>query len=151
MRNIIVTALAVLALNAATAEAQFGGGGGQPGGMIGPRQPPLYGPGYRPALSPYLNLLRGGDTSQNYYLGVIPEQQRRANDRFYRREIADLEDRTRPDGGGFDEDEDIPQATSGTRTYFNNTAGYYRNSGAFASTPVTRAGTAPPKRSSRTR
>ena len=43
----------------------------------GPRLPPQYGPGFRPALSPYLNLLRGGDISSNYYLGVNPEFQRR--------------------------------------------------------------------------
>src|SRR5262249_30102919 len=30
-------------------------------------------------LSPYLNLLRGGDISANYFLGVVPEFQRRAN------------------------------------------------------------------------
>jgi hypothetical protein len=31
----------------------------------------------RPALSPYLNLLRGGDPAANYYLGVLTEQDRR--------------------------------------------------------------------------
>ena len=31
----------------------------------------------RPTLSPYLNLLRGGDPAANYYLGVWPEFERR--------------------------------------------------------------------------
>ena len=38
---------------------------------------PAYGPGYQTQLSPFLNLLRGGDASANYFLGVVPEQQRR--------------------------------------------------------------------------
>jgi hypothetical protein len=32
----------------------------------------------RPALSPFLNMLRGGNPAANYYLGVLPEQDRRA-------------------------------------------------------------------------
>ena len=32
-----------------------------------------------PPLSPYLNLLRGGDPAANYFLGVRPEQQRRTD------------------------------------------------------------------------
>ena len=31
----------------------------------------------RPALTPYLNLLRGGDPAANYYLGVLTEYDRR--------------------------------------------------------------------------
>jgi hypothetical protein len=42
----------------------------------------------RPALSPYLNLLRGGDPASNYYLGVIPEFQRRF---FENRAVGDFE------------------------------------------------------------
>ncbi len=38
---------------------------------------PPVGPGPRPALSPYLNLLRGGNPAANYYLGVLPEFDRR--------------------------------------------------------------------------
>jgi hypothetical protein len=33
-----------------------------------------------PLLSPYLNLLRGGNPAANYYLGVVPERARRANE-----------------------------------------------------------------------
>jgi hypothetical protein len=38
---------------------------------------PLYDLYNRPNLSPYLNLLRRGDPATNYYLGVIPEYDRR--------------------------------------------------------------------------
>jgi hypothetical protein len=39
--------------------------------------PPIGAPYSRPALSPYLNLLRGGDPAANYYLGVMTEFDRR--------------------------------------------------------------------------
>src|SRR3954453_72218 len=55
---------------------------------------PMYGPGYRPGLSPYLNLLRGNDPAVNYYLGTIPEFQRRANAQAFSSAILDLEART---------------------------------------------------------
>jgi hypothetical protein len=61
---------------------------------------PAYGPGYGnygrtgPALSPYLNLTRGGNPAANYFLGVLPEMDRRATKAEQGREIADLERRT---------------------------------------------------------
>ena len=39
--------------------------------------PQITAPYSRPALSPYLNLLRGGDPAANYYLGVMTEYDRR--------------------------------------------------------------------------
>ena len=55
-----------------------------------------------PALSPYLNMLRGGNPAANYYLGVVPEQQRRSNEALYGRTFNEvlprveyLEDRPR--------------------------------------------------------
>ena len=47
--------------------------------MTFPYSRPNYGPGYTPQLSPYLNFLRGGDPAANYFLGTLPEFQRRAN------------------------------------------------------------------------
>ena len=46
-------------------------------------QPSVYSPvptysSPRPALSPYLNLLRGGDPASNYFMGVLPNQDLRA-------------------------------------------------------------------------
>src|ERR1041385_6197734 len=39
--------------------------------------PTMGAPYSRPALSPYLNMLRGGDPAANYYIGVLPEFDRR--------------------------------------------------------------------------
>lgn len=62
--------------------------------QFAPPTRPNYGPGYRPPLSPYLNLLRGGDPSANYFLGTIPEQQRRYNAQVFSSEISALDQRT---------------------------------------------------------
>ena len=39
---------------------------------------PNYGVGFRPRLSPYLDLANGGNPAVNYYLGTLPEFDRRA-------------------------------------------------------------------------
>jgi hypothetical protein len=84
MMRLVPLALAALVLaGAGTARAQF----------LPPARP-NYGPGYRPQLSPYLNLLRGGDPAANYYLGVIPEIQRRTNAQIFSTEISELDRRT---------------------------------------------------------
>ncbi len=54
-------------------------------------RPPAFSPYNRPGLSPYLNFLRGGDPAANYYLGVIPERQRRAAEYQFQSSILDLE------------------------------------------------------------
>ncbi len=83
MKRFVVVALAALAsFCTGTASAQ-----------LGPQAPPAYGPGYRPLLSPYLNLLRGGDPASNYFLGTIPEYQRRANAQLFSQEIGALDRR----------------------------------------------------------
>jgi hypothetical protein len=58
-----------------------------------PFQPPVFSPGARPGLSPYLNLLRGGNPAANYYLGVLPELDRRANDVQFRSALLNLDRR----------------------------------------------------------
>ena len=65
----LTASLAGLLLAGAPAHAQ----------MTFPYSRPNYGPGYQPQLSPYLNFLRGGDAASNYFLGTLPEFQRRAN------------------------------------------------------------------------
>jgi hypothetical protein len=52
-----------------------------------------YNPYSRPTLSPYLNLLRGGLPAANYYMGVIPEIDRRYQQNRVNQEISDLERR----------------------------------------------------------
>jgi hypothetical protein len=76
----------------------------------------------RPQLSPYLNLLRGGNPAANYFLGVLPEFERRANAYQFGNAIYDLEQRdlTSPSG-------DPLELTSGTGhpTAFANTGTYF--------------------------
>ncbi len=57
---------------------------------------PQYGPGYQTMLSPYLNMLRGGDPAANYFLGVLPEFQRRENRNQFRSQINQLQVLTAP-------------------------------------------------------
>jgi hypothetical protein len=61
-----------------------------------PYQAPQYGPFYQTQLSPYLNFLRGGDPAANYFLGVIPEFQRRENANQFRAQIGSLQAVTAP-------------------------------------------------------
>jgi hypothetical protein len=115
----------LLALTAAAA-GLAGAAGPAPAQYTAPLSRPNYGPGYRPQLSPYLNLLRGGDPASNYFLGVIPEQQRRANTQLFRQEISALEveaaqSRLAP------QDADIfqPLHRTGHPTAFGNTVTYF--------------------------
>jgi hypothetical protein len=95
-------------------------------------QPPLPGQRNRPLLSPYLNLIRNfGDPAINYYLGTLPEQQRRQNDFFFRRELNTLETRIRPEEEKPGEEPVGPPPTGqpssfvNTQKRFNDTAGYF--------------------------
>ena len=69
-RNLVWLGLAAWACVAPVARAQFIGGGNPYQQMT---------PFSQPALSPYLDLLRGGNPAANYFLGVLPEQARRAD------------------------------------------------------------------------
>jgi hypothetical protein len=107
-----------------------GGAGYRPGFM--PYNPaPLYGPGYTAPLSPFLNLLRGGDTASNYFLGVIPEQQRRANARAFGTAINQLsqQQQLQAQQGGPDADLFRPLPTTGHPIAFQNYGGYFSQPG----------------------
>jgi hypothetical protein len=90
MKQRVTSALAalgiVLLLGMGTAQAQY----------TPPAQPP--GPFYprtsTPRLSPYLNLLRGGDPAANYFLGVVPERQQRVLNSQFESAIGTLDRRT---------------------------------------------------------
>jgi hypothetical protein len=113
MNRLVCVSLAVLLTAASLARAQFQ-----------PPTAPNYGPGYRPQLSPYLNLLRGGDPAANYYLGTLPEFQRRANAQLFGSEISELDRRVF--GTIPTEEQRLQQAlpASGHPTAFGYT-GYY--------------------------
>jgi hypothetical protein len=87
---------------------------------------PSYGPGYRPMLNPSLNLLRGGNSAVNYYLGAIPEIDRRANARLFSSSIYDLEQRYQNiSAPNPDADLLTPPNQTGHPTAFGTTAGYF--------------------------
>jgi hypothetical protein len=96
-------------------------------------QAPPFAAGYQPynrpqpQLSPYLNLLRGGDPAANYYLGVVPERERRRNDALFRSAIVDLEQRTQPLAEG--EDVFTPLRSTGHPTAFGYTGSYFASTG----------------------
>ena len=97
--------------------------------QFGVRPPPQYGPGFSPNLSPFLNLLRGGDISANYFLGVQPEFQRR-DDRFnFQTRARELEGRTSELERPYQYEPLIAGTPSGfgdTRTYFSEPGTYYQ-------------------------
>jgi hypothetical protein len=85
-----------------------------------------YGAYSRPLLSPYLNMLRGGDPAANYYLGVIPEIDRRTNYARVRNNILNIEQQI--------EDQQAvpgspaltaPLKSTGHPAVFLNTSGYF--------------------------
>src|SRR5260370_40419351 len=55
---------------------------------------PNFGPYWRPQLTPYLDLARGGTPAVNYFLGTLPEQSRRNNFSFLNESLQDLDART---------------------------------------------------------
>lgn len=100
-----------------------------------------YGPAYRPGLSPYLNMLRGGDPAANYYLGVLPEINRRQNAVQFGSALRELEDDLAAPAPA-DEEGLLPQfSQTGHPTAFNNLGGYFGNSGPRL--PRTNPGVAP--------
>jgi hypothetical protein len=141
LTGLTVTGVLWLAI-AGNAHAQYPGssaqGGAFGGGGFGAGNP--YG---RPQLSPYLNLLRGGNPAANYYLGVVPERERRANASLFGSAISDLEWRTRYGAGG-ELDLGEPITSSGHPTAFLNTGSYFN-----VPVPARAANTSPARRALR--
>ena len=117
MKRAFLASTAVLLLSVSTSFAQ--------GSRYGPGN---YGPYSRPALSPYLNLIRGGDPAANYYLGTIPERDRRAVGIETGAELQELDQRmSRASGerGG-----ELPRlGPTGHSTFFLNHSNYYNFGG----------------------
>jgi hypothetical protein len=111
MRLSLTVLVAALATGAAMAQAP----------AVSPR--PQVGAGSRPGLSPYLNLIRGGNTAANYYLGTRPEIQRR-NDSITLRNTLNEIDQQR-------QGNPVPAATTGTVVSFNNTQSFFGQSAPF--------------------
>jgi hypothetical protein len=88
-----------------------------------PYNVPQYGVGFRPGLSPYLNLLRGGDQAANYFLGVVPEFERRQNSAVFRGALLELDQRVSRDITDLGLGEAV--TSTGHITAFGNTGGYF--------------------------
>ncbi len=81
-----------------------------------------------PALSPFLNLRRGGNPAANYFLGTLPELDRRATKAEQGAALLDLERRAEEASTGenpLSPQRDLRLPPSGHATYFGNTAGYF--------------------------
>lgn len=132
--------LACLTLGSAPASAQF----------TYPFRPPQYGPGYQTQLSPYLNLLRGGDPAANYFIGVVPEFQRRQDRNALYSSVQGLANQIPLPPGITDRDIDVPLSSAGHPTAFGYTGSYF--SGNAPTRPVAnpfpqrRAGAGPGQR-----
>ena len=130
MKRAFIAALVALTASSGSALAQ----------NVYPYAPPNYGPGYRPGLSPYLNMLRGGDPAANYFLGVQPEFQRRQNAVLFQQQLYGLSAQTSAISAGLTSPEAAlfqPLAATGHATAFNNTAGYFNTGGSTTMLPGT--------------
>jgi len=96
---------------------------------IYPYQPPAFGPGWQTPLSPYLNFLRGGDPAANYFLGTLPEFQRRANAKQFSSAINAInQDLLNQAVEPVDPLLFQPLMATGHPTVFNNTLTYFNQS-----------------------
>jgi hypothetical protein len=100
-----------------------------------PFQPPRFGPGYQTPLSPYLNFLRGGDAAANYFLGVLPEQQRRQDRNIFQGQIQGLTNLLPAPPGVRNRDIDTPLLSTGHPTAFGYTGSYFPGRTALPQTP----------------
>jgi hypothetical protein len=119
MKRFILTSLtaslALLSLAVLPASAQF----------TYPFQPPRFGPGYQTQLSPYLNLLRGGDPAANYYIGVVPEFQRRQDRNMIYGTLQGMQNQLPAPPRVRETDIDQPLPSTGHPTAFGYTGSYF--------------------------
>lgn len=118
MNRMIVAAFAGLLgtiLGTGSASAQF----------TYPFRPPAYGPGYQTQLSPYLNMLRGGDPAANFFIGVVPEQQRRQDRNIMYNSLQGMFMQLPAPPGINEGDIDAPMVSTGHPTAFNYTGMYF--------------------------
>jgi hypothetical protein len=83
--------------------------------------PPYTHLGNRAGLSPYLNLLRGGDPAANYFAGVVPAFQNRANFAYLRTAIQEVEQQS----AAYQRDEGLELARPLDQTGHPTAFGYY--------------------------
>lgn len=84
-------------------------------------------PYYTPPLSPWLNMLRGGNPAVNYYLGVLPEFQQRTLNAQYGAQLQMMNQRLGAEGAEAPEMNELLPTLSGTGhgTQFMNASPYF--------------------------
>ena len=132
MRRLVLVALVTLAVllgGAVPARAQY---------PVSPytqyfnpySNPPGLNPGGGPRLSPYLNLLRGGNPAANYFMGVVPEIDRRRYQAISQAQIQGLAVSTAaPPLNPEEADLGVATSITGHPAVFNNTAAYFGGAG----------------------
>src|SRR5262249_10821609 len=102
----------------------------------------------RPALSPYLNLLRGTNPAANYYLGVVSEFDRRATKTLYGNAIQNLAQRQLDTSVPAEIELEVATGlpATGHPAYFNNLGSYFPVGGQPRATPTRTANVAPRRR-----
>ncbi|HEY7314108.1 MAG TPA: hypothetical protein VH643_32455 [Gemmataceae bacterium] len=82
-------------------------------------------PGWQTPLSPYLNMLRGGDPAANYFIGVLPEFQRRQDRNIMYPTLQTLTNQLPPRPGLVEPDIDRPLGSTGHPVAFGYTGNYF--------------------------
>jgi len=119
MNRLLIGSLAALGLLAIPAA--------QPAQAQNFSRPGYYNPANSPRLSPYLDIVRGGNPAINYFLGTLPEIERRRTQALYGSAIRDLQGQV----NGLEAGEDFltPLAGTGHVAVFNNLGGYFPPNG----------------------
>jgi hypothetical protein len=112
-----------------------------------PRQQPYYNLYSQPNLSPYLNLLRGGNPAANYYMGVVPERERRQFERQSGAAILELDRRVGQVAEAEELGPTLPQ--TGHMAYFGLYGSYYNFGAGIRTGQIPTQVTPPPARRSR--
>jgi hypothetical protein len=120
MKRLAIAPLVLLLVGTGSAFAQYAPLNPNTGGYFGPS------PLNRPALSPYLNLARPDTPAGiNYYLGTIPEQQRRFNEAYLRNQVYQLQGQPLIPPVTAPEEPLAAPPGSGHATAFQYYSGYY--------------------------
>ena len=92
---------------------------------------PNFSPYWRQSLPAYLNIARGGSAAINYYLGTLPEQERRSNFDYLSLELQDIQNRSLSAARGENLINPIlpggPQKLTGVSPAYGNLQGTYGN------------------------
>lgn len=123
-RPAIVVAIIVTGLASAAprASAQYNPYSPFTNGGAGNRM--MYNPYSGPTLSPYLNMLRGGNPAANYYMGVVPDRYQRTFDAQIRNNLFQLDSRAALSADLLDEGL-LPLRVTGHPAFFLNYSPYY--------------------------